>query len=149
MNRRRFCISGAAAAASLAAAGTVRFRARMANCALSVADYAIATAPVDTVVFDRRFSASRAFGAAAAQNGRRTLGYVGDITALWFHDLGPGWVRGRAAVAGMTTSPALFCLEQLAKDHRMRVKVRVERPHAAPGILLPPNEALVSWIIAA
>ncbi len=149
MNRRKFCIAGAATAVSLGGGGKFWSSIRSADRALSLPAYAIATARVEAAIFDTRFSPSRAFGAAAARSGRRTVGFAGDVTALWFHDLGPGWRRGRGAVAGMTTLPALFCLEQLAKDHWMRVKVRIGHPAATAGIPAPSDEALVSWIIAA
>lgn len=83
------------------------------------------------LIFDRRFPAARLFGAEAARHGLATTGFDGDVTALWFHDLGPRWAAARAPVAGITTPEALFCLEQLARDAWMRVTVRVE--HAGAG----------------
>jgi hypothetical protein len=115
------------------------------------------------VIFDSRFSAGRAFAAAAASAGRTTVAIRGDVTALWFDDLRVRWATPGGAIAGMTTLRSLFCLEQLAKDHWMRVIVRAEhaRTDAAAsarrvqaiigGIQrgLPPraDPQLVSWVL--
>jgi hypothetical protein len=148
MDRRKFCISSAAVAAGLAA------------------DIALpsATAPLHKVIFDSRFAASRAFAAAAASAGRTTAAIRGDVTALWFDDLRLRWATPGGAIAGMTTFSSLFCLEQLAKDHWMRVIVRAEharidaaasarRVHSIVGGFqggLPPpaDPRLISWVIA-
>jgi hypothetical protein len=86
------------------------------------------------VLFDSRFTSSRAFGAAAKSAGRVVTALQGDVTGVWRHHLRPQWAAG-CAIAGMTTASSLFCLEQLAKDHWMRVVVRVEHRGSTPGIL--------------
>jgi hypothetical protein len=134
MHRRQFCASGAALAASLAAG-----RAFSAGPDLIVP--AAASRALYKVIFDGRFAASRAFGLAAASAGRATAAIQVDVTALWSDDLRRQWAQGRAAIAGMTTMPSFFCLEQLAKDHWMRAVV-AER--LAGSRTDPP---LVSWII--
>jgi hypothetical protein len=148
MDRRKFCISSAAVAAGLAA------------------EIALPSAPVPLhkVIFDSRFAAGRAFAVAAAGAGRTTAAIRGDVTALWFDDLRLRWATPGGAIAGMTTLRSLFCLEQLAKDHWMRVMVRAEhaRTDAAAnaqrvqsiiggrqrGLPLPADPRLVSWVIA-
>ena len=90
---------------------------------------------LDQVVFDTRYFGSRAFGEAAARAGRVAVGFPGDVTALWQRSLLPAWAAGACAVAGMTTPSALFCLEQLAKDHWMRVVLRVEHRRRLCGSL--------------
>ncbi len=178
MDRRRFCVSSAAAAAGLAAAGLTAARAG----SLVAGDPGFRGAPTPAlhkVIFDSRFPASRAFGESAAGAGRATAAIQGDVTALWFHDLRPQWARGRAAVAGMTTMRSLFCLQQLAHDHWMRVIIsavhglpaaaaaagRVRRmvgniedlaappaeprPASADPQLASADSRLVSWVIAA
>jgi hypothetical protein len=89
---------------------------------------------LDTILFDSRFASSRAFGAAAKSAGWETTALQGDVTGVWRHHLRPHWAGGRA-IAGMTTASSLFCLEQLAKDHWMRVVVRVEHRGSPPGTL--------------
>ncbi len=156
MNRRIFCLSGVAAAICGAAGGSA---------GLPAAEHAAQPAPADSeprvklykFIYDRRFSAGRAFGAAAeyvrSTAGTKPVG--GDITALWSLDLRPQWSAGGGAIAGMTTARTLFCLEQLAKDHWMRVVVRAEhaisRGHdaahrvTAPEPMMPRmNSALAS-----
>jgi hypothetical protein len=112
MDRREFCLSSAAAAIAGAAGSLV--------CAGGARLYKF--------IYDRRYPAGRAFGTAAG-HAVTTAGRVavdGDITALWSRDLRLHWSAGGAAVAGMTTAQTLFCLEQLAKDHWMRVVIRAE-----------------------
>jgi hypothetical protein len=127
MNRRKFCLTSAAAAISGAAAG------------LACLPAAGQTNPLTPVagtsgirlyrfIYDRRYSAGRAFGAAAEHAGS-TAGVAvigGDITALWSRDLRLQWSAGGGAIAGMTTARTLLCLEQLARDHWMRVVIRAE-----------------------
>jgi hypothetical protein len=62
----------------------------------------------------------------------------GDPTAAWLELLDPLWRNGPATVAGMTSPSALFCIEQMAHSHGMRV---IERGTVAT------NEALVAWVI--
>jgi hypothetical protein len=93
------------------------------------------------VLFDNRFAAARSFGRAAAWRGESVHGFDGDITNVWFHDLDPRWRKSPAAIAGFTAHGALFCLEQLAWDVRMRVVYRAEHPYEG-------HEMLYSWIIA-
>jgi hypothetical protein len=93
------------------------------------------------VLFDRRFAAARAFGRDAEWRGESVHAFDGDITHVWYHDLHPRWQRGRAAIAGLTAHGALFCLEHLARDARMRVVHRAK--HRYPG-----HETLYSWVIA-
>jgi hypothetical protein len=79
-------------------------------------------------IYDCRYSAARAFG-IAAEHAYATAGTAalhGDVTALWSRDLRREWLAGGGAIAGMTTARTLFCLEQLAKDHWMRVVIRAD-----------------------
>jgi hypothetical protein len=93
------------------------------------------------VLFDERFAPARSFGRAAAWRGESVQGFDGDITSIWYHDLYVRWQKGAAAIAGLTAHGALFCLEQLAWDVRMRVVYRAEQKYAG-------HEPLYSWVIA-
>jgi hypothetical protein len=147
MDRRKFCILSTAAAAGLAA-----------EIALPSA-----AVPLYKVIFDARFAASRGFAAAAAGAGRTTAAIRGDVTALWSDDLRLRWAAHGGPIAGMTTPRSLFCLEQMAKDHWMRVIVRAEHARAGAaasarrvqsiiggyqGGRPPADSRLVSWVIA-
>lgn len=66
----------------------------------------------------------------------------GDVTRFWYDELQAVWQQQRVAVAGTTSHDVLFCLEQLARDHQLRVLWREEQPVTA-GV------PLVSWLIAA
>jgi hypothetical protein len=85
------------------------------------------------VLIEERFAPSRAFGARlAAHDGTPVLAVAdGDITQLWLQQIGPAWRRHPVAVAGLTTRPALFCLEELAAVSGLRVVLHAEH------ILLP------------
>jgi hypothetical protein len=122
MDRREFCLAGAVVATSFPVA------------------WGLPASPIalDLVIFDSRFSIACNFGAAACRKGQRTLAIQGDVTALWRDDLRLRWATGAAAIGGMTTERSLFCLEQLAKDHWLRVRSRHR-------VLL--NEPLVCWVI--
>jgi len=138
IDRRDFCgLSAAAAALALTSFGDLP----------GVGDMvAIPTGlPIYKVIFDDRFSAARAFGASAAINRMRTTAIRGDITALWLDDLKAHWESGGAAIAGMTTTRALLCLEQLAHDTWRRVLRRAEYRAVPAGS----GAQLVSWIIGA
>lgn len=93
------------------------------------------------ILYDRRFAAARAFGREAQLHGAPVHAFDGDVTDVWYHDLQPRWRQGRAPIAGLTAYGAFFCLDQLARDARMRVIQSTE--HASPG-----QETLYSWVIA-
>jgi hypothetical protein len=132
MDRRKFCLSSVATAISGAAAGLVCLPAagqsappiRAASCP-SVRLYKF--------IYDCRYPAGRAFGVAAEHvvSKAGTVAIDGDITALWSRELRAEWSAGGGAIAGMATARTLFCLEQLAQDHWMRVVIRAE--HATSG----------------
>jgi hypothetical protein len=50
----------------------------------------------------------------------------GEITELWLREIQPTWKRQPVALAGLTGSSTLFCLEQLAWAHGMRVAFHAE-----------------------
>jgi len=81
----------------------------------------LAPMPFYKVVFDERFAACRAFADQAQRLGLPTHGIRGDVTNLWFHDLDARWKKAPAAIAGLTQKGALFCLDLLARDQRMRL----------------------------
>lgn len=138
MDRRKFCLSSAAAAISgtaIAISGGAAGWACTPAAAQMPAPLPPAAGPILPLykfVYDRRYSAGRAFG-AAAEAILSTAGIAaidGDITALWSRDLREQWSAGGGAIAGMTTARTLFCLEQLAGDHWMRVVIRAEHTNS-------------------
>ncbi len=96
--------------------------------------------PLYKVLSDVRFPASVAFARRAAAHGVPVHAMDGDMTRFWYDDLYHRWRRGPAAIAGLTAHGALFCLEQLAWDQRMRVVFRAEHA-AAPGGVIHTIEA--------
>ena len=139
MNRRELVIAGAAAAGTAAGVlSPVQIVAALPATLISTGHH-----PVFAVIFDHRFEAARAFAKVAAWRGNRVFSYDGDLTAVWVRQIEPRWSARAGALAGMTTPTALFCLEQLAAQHWLRVVSRTEpRARAATG------EALISWVIA-
>jgi hypothetical protein len=80
--------------------------------------------PLHAVVLDERFAEAERFGAITHRAGLATRGLQGDVTDLWYRELYPLWKERAVPIAGLTAYAALFCLEQLAWDHRMRVLYR-------------------------
>jgi hypothetical protein len=99
----------------------------------SVADGEPSTTPLYKMVFDQRFQSSRSFAEEAERLGVSVHGIKGDMTDLWYHDLYARWKQGPAAIAGMTAHGAIFCLERLAWDQRMRVVFRADHRYLADG----------------
>lgn len=149
----------------------------LAAAALPVAARAAIVEPVASrvslykVLCDTRFEPSVAFARRAAAGGVAIHAMSGDVTPFWYDDLYRRWKQAPAAIAGLTAHGALFCLERLAWDHRMRVVYRGEHSmrdgyvtHRFEGRtgLLPSaaadaewaaragafSETLFSWVIA-
>lgn len=127
MNRRDFVITGitTAGTAAIALTATMTHGSRSPFAA----------------IFDRRFEAARAFAGAMAWRGHSIYGFDGDITALWLREIEPQWRRRAGALAGVSTPTALFCLEQLAAQHWLRVVTRTALRAGTSG-------PLTSWVIA-
>jgi hypothetical protein len=128
------------------------------------------------ILYDTRFPESVAFAKRAAAHGQAVHAMRGDVTRFWYDDLYHRWRDGPAAIAGLTAYGALFCLEQLARDQRMRVVFRAERPTGGlagrewaeamadavaqcqrtqadfacvdPASSIPSDEKLYAWVIA-
>jgi len=99
----------------------------------SPADGEPSTIPLYKMVFDERFGSSRAFAQQAQRLGVPIHGIKGDMTDLWYHDLYARWKQGPAAIAGMTAHGAIFCLERLGWDQRMRVIFRADHRYLIDG----------------
>jgi hypothetical protein len=122
-SRREFLKAGLVASALPVAAG-----------AAHAADAAPArTVPLYKVLYDTRFPASVAFARRAAARGLAVQAMHGDMTSFWYDDLYHRWLEQPAAIAGLTAHGALFCLERLAWEQRMRVVYRGEHSLADEG----------------
>lgn len=124
MKRREFLYFSAGASA-LSAAG--------------VAVPMLAGAPairIHHVVYDERFADARHFAREAQVLGIPASAIRGDVTDLWYGQLSLRWRERPEAAAGLTSEDSLFCLEQLGRDHRMRVVFR------------EPRGGCVSWVMA-
>jgi hypothetical protein len=102
-----------------------------------------ATASLYKVLYDTRFAASVEFARRAAACGLAVHAMAGDMTSFWYDDLYHRWLQGPAAIAGLTAHGALFCLERLAWEQRMRVVHRVEHAPLAGEAA----QRLFSWVI--
>jgi hypothetical protein len=130
MDRRKFCASSVAAAVSAVAAGSIGTLVAASEPAAARERLAIPDASAPRVelykfIYDDRNPAAREFG-LAARSMADAVAIRGDVTALWSRDLRGEWLAGRGAIAGMTSARSAFCLEQLARDHWMRVIIRVD-----------------------
>ena len=119
------------------------------------ADFAVvegasaATVPLYKVLYDTRFAASVAFARRAAARGFALQAISGDMTRFWYDDLYHRWREAPTAIAGLTAHGALFCLERLAWEQRMRVVYRGEHASAAGGRVAHRFEGPVSVTRAA
>ena len=83
------------------------------------------------MVAETRWAAAAAFATEAGMRGIPVRAIDGDVTSLWYNELHALWRARPVPIAGLTARPALFCLEQLAWDHGMRVVYHAEhRQHA-------------------
>jgi hypothetical protein len=124
-SRREFLKAGLAASALQVAA-----RADMA-----APNRAAASHPIYKVLYDTRFAASVAFARRAAARGLAVHAMAGDMTRFWYDDLYHRWRQAPAAIAGLTAHGALFCLERLAWDQRMRVVYRGQHAAGVDGCI--------------
>jgi hypothetical protein len=126
MTTRRTFIQVAAGAvpASLAA-----FRIRGASAATSPIAH-----DLHAVVIDEGHAPARAFGRRLGAYGAGVLSIrEGDVTALWLNEIRSAWTQKPAAIAGLTTPAALFCFEQLAFSHDLRVVFHAEHVVLSDG----------------
>ena len=144
MNRREFVLASTASLGAVPLLGGAQDR-------TTVASAGHVPLNACSILYDRRFAASCAFGAEMMRRGGPVRPIDGDVTAVWCDELAPRWARGEGVVAAMTTGRTLLCLERLAWDHRLRVTTRV--PHALDADRRTSHpvvaNALVTWVISA
>jgi len=142
MTNRRELLQAGLATTALPLVGTT---------ALAAAASPLAVVTLYKVVYDTRFAASVEFARRAAAAGAAVHGMSGDVTPFWYDDLYHRWRESPVAIAGLTTHGALFCLEQLAWDHRMRVLFRAEHSSSDGGVAhkLEGSAELLSTAVAA
>jgi hypothetical protein len=119
-NRREFIVTG------MAGAGAVALP--------SFAWSAEPPARLYAVIYDQRFPDSVAFARKARSLGHNARAIAGEVTALWYDDLHHRWKDGPAAIAGMTTAEAFFCLETLGNDAGLRRVLHVEHRPVGRGV---------------
>jgi hypothetical protein len=127
MTSRRELLKVGLAAAALPVAARAGF---------DSAAHSAPTVRIYKVLYDTRFPASVAFAGRAAARGLAVHAMGGDMTRFWYDDLYHRWREGPAAIAGLTAHGALFCLERLAWDERMRVVYRGEHAAAEGGCVV-------------
>lgn len=124
-NRRDFLQAATLAAGGLAASGQAAPVARMLQ---PDAAHSRSTSPLHAVLVEQGSPQALAFGTRLAERGSAPVLPVphGDITSLWLSQIGPAWRRHPVALAGLTSRPALFCLEQLSVLTGLRVLFHAE-----------------------
>ncbi len=93
---------------------------------------------VSKVICDLLIPESRTFAREARRYRLPVHEISGDITELWYDDLYHLWRREPTAIAGLTASRTLFCLERLAWSAGLSVRFRIDqdapaRPAVAPN----------------
>ena len=101
---------------------------------------AMPDAPISlhAVLIDAAYPQARNLGARLARRGATVHLDSGEITGLWLREIQPAWKQRPVALAGLTSSSTLFCLEQLAWSHGLRVVFHAEH------MVLPSQETLHS-----
>ena len=89
--------------------------------------------PLYKAIYDTDYASAVEFAAQMRRRGVVVHAIERDITSVWFNDLALQWRQRPVAIAGLTAPAALFCLEQLAWDHRMRVVFRATHALASDG----------------
>jgi hypothetical protein len=101
---------------------------------------------IGAVVVEMTSPLALAFRSEAVKSGLPAHGIHDDITDLWYHHLDRQWGTYPVALAGITLSTSLFCLETFARDYGMRVRFRAihkDRPDGRGESILSGDEGLV------
>jgi hypothetical protein len=105
--------------------------------ALRISDASAATShDLHAVIIDEDHAAARTFGRRFGAYGANMLSIrEGDVTPVWLNEVRAAWAEKPAAIAGLTTPAALFCFEQLAFSHGLRVVFHAEHVVQADGLV--------------
>jgi len=82
------------------------------------------------------------FGNRCRRNGVAVHRIHDDVTSIWYRHLDQQWRERPFAIAGLTRWPALFCLDELAREHRLSVVHHCV--HAAASFAQPVHETVRS-----
>jgi hypothetical protein len=134
INRREFVTIGATTLAASSVLGSAFAATPFAARPFASSASAAWTAPF-RVIFDRTVEDGRLFAQRAARIGAAVVGIENDVAELWYDELRPRLQQGLVPLAGLTTPATLFCLQQLASNHWMKVRFRAEH-HVASAELL-------------
>lgn len=93
----------------------------------------VPTEPARFMIHDERFKEGLAFAHAARALEHRLPATRGDVTALWYSGQLKAWQDRPILTCGLTTPDALFCLERLAWDARLRMLLRVDHHRRSDG----------------
>lgn len=88
---------------------------------------------IDCFVSDERYTESLAAAREAARLGIAVHATAGDMTNLWYYRLDELWKQRPVAIAGVTGEDALFVLERLGWDRRLRVMYRGRHEQPVAG----------------
>jgi hypothetical protein len=82
------------------------------------------------VLIDETLDEAGHFAAAAARLGLPARMFADDAGIVWMRDIEPRLASFAAPLAGLTSAPTSFCLEYLARAHRLRLVYRIEHERA-------------------
>jgi hypothetical protein len=85
----------------------------------------------------------------AGRDGVPVVNLDGDVSAAWHNAIRPHIQANRTPIAGYTQEDALFCLQQLAADHRWRLQrcVDVTQGQDTPAVCLSTRSNSISWLL--
>ena len=88
------------------------------------AGFTLPTAIAGLFLFDRSIEGAVDAAKVAAGTGITPLSFRHDVGEPWLDTIEPLWRQGPTAMAGITYGGALFCLEHLARGHRLTCTAR-------------------------
>lgn len=92
-------------------------------------------------LYDQNFEVARRHARHLQAAGSVVVGFKEDLLPLWTGQLQALWKAGPAVVGGLTNANALFLLETLAADHRLKLAYRDELQSVDEG------EPLFHWLL--
>lgn len=92
-------------------------------------------------VYDQRFAVAQQQALQFRAAGLPVAGFEHDLLPLWNARLHALWQTGPVPVGGLTNANALFLLETLAADYRLKLAYRLEVQTVATG------ESLFHWLL--
>jgi hypothetical protein len=115
-------------------------------------------------LYDDSIDGARSAASLVRDAGVRVDAFQGDVGVPWFDAVEPLWRKGPQPIAGVTDGGAFFCLQQLARHHKLACTQLISDLHPGqlsnaatallraatrfgPAILADPVTGPVAWLL--